>query len=212
MSPIDDVFAGLPLIAILRGLRPTDAVDIGAALVEAGITMIEVPLNSPDPFESIARLGQNLAQAFVGAGTVLKPDQARRAVESGARFIVSPNFDAAVVAETKRLGAGSCPGVATPSEAFAALDAGADLLKLFPAEQIGPETVKAWSAVLPARVRLVPVGGVTPDRIEPYLRAGAAGFGIGSALFRPGLPPAEIGLRARGFVVAYRSARRGIGT
>jgi 2-dehydro-3-deoxyphosphogalactonate aldolase len=212
MNAIDALFVGPPLVAILRGLRPTEAVEIGSALVDAGITTIEVPLNSPEPFQSIARLSRDLAGASVGAGTVLTPDEARRAVDSGARFVVSPNFDSAVVTETKRLGVGSCPGVATPSEGFAALDAGADVLKLFPAEQLGPEIVKAWSAVFPAQARLLPVGGITTERIELYLRAGASGFGIGSALFRPGLSPDEVGIRARRFVLAYRSARDVIGT
>jgi 2-dehydro-3-deoxyphosphogalactonate aldolase len=208
MTP-DDAFAALPLIAILRGVRPEEVLDIGEALAASGFAAVEVPLNSPEPLLSIERLSRRFgATMIVGAGTVLTPADVGQVVGAGARMVVSPNFDAAVVAETKRLGAISCPGVATPSEGFAALAAGADRLKLFPAEQIGPEVVKAWSAVFPASARMTPVGGITPERISPYLKAGAAGFGIGSALFRPGLTPAEIATRAAGFVAAFRSGAR----
>jgi len=201
----DAAFAALPLVAILRGLHPDEAVAIAGALVEGGFQLIEVPLNSPDPLRSIEALARAFPQALVGAGTVLTPGDARAVLDAGGRMIVAPNFDAAVVGETVRLGAVALPGVATPSEAFAALAAGAAALKLFPAEMIPPAAVKAVRAVLPPSTRLLPVGGISLDNIEAYRRAGADGFGIGSSLYQPGVTPDEVRRRAQRWSAAWRA-------
>lgn len=195
----------LPLIAILRGVTPDESVAVGRALFEAGFGLIEVPLNSPDPLRSIEALARSLPEALVGAGTVLAPADVQRIADAGGGLIVAPNFDPEVVQEAVRRGMACMPGVMTPTEAFAALRAGATELKLFPAEIVGPEGLKAMRAVLPARARLFPVGGVTPENLATYCRAGAAGFGIGSALFRPGMAAAEIAPRARAFASALRA-------
>ena len=192
-----------PLVAILRGLEPDEAPEIGAALVEAGIRALEVPLNSPLPFESLRRLSASLPDdVALGAGTVLTTDAVERAAASGATFIVAPNFDAAVVRATKRAALLSMPGVATPSEAFAALAAGADVLKLFPAEQMQPAIVKAWRAVMPAGALLFPVGGITAENVGAYMAAGADGFGIGSAVYRPGTTAEAVSAAAQRLVAA----------
>lgn len=198
--------AQLPLIAILRGLTPAEAPAVGQALVDSGFALIEVPLNSPDPLLSIAALAQQQPQALIGAGTVLNAQQVKDVHAAGGRLIVSPNFNPAVVAQALALGMVALPGVATPSEAFAALDAGAHGLKLFPAEMISPATVKALRAVLPKEVGLMPVGGITPDNMAPYLSAGANGFGLGSALYAPGRSAAQVAAQATAFVQAFRQA------
>lgn len=198
--------ATLPLIAILRGLPPADAVAVGQALVAHGMSLIEVPLNSPQPLTSIAALARALPDALVGAGTVLTPQQVREVHAAGGQLIVAPNFNAGVVAEALRLGLVCLPGVITPSEAFAALAAGADGLKLFPAEIASPAVVKALRAVLPADALLLPVGGITPDTMGAYRAAGANGFGLGSALYRPGMAATEVARHAAAFVSAWRSA------
>jgi 2-dehydro-3-deoxyphosphogalactonate aldolase len=199
----------LPLIAILRGIAPAEAEPIGAALVEAGFRLIEVPLNSPEPFRSIEILAQRFGtDAVIGAGTVMSPDAARRTVDAGGRLIVMPHSDAAVIRTAKNAGAWCLPGVATPTEGFAALAAGADGLKLFPGEGLPPAVVKAWKAVFPPSVSLLPVGGITPKSIADYVAAGAAGFGIGSALYKPGVTVPEIERRAATFVNAWRDAKR----
>jgi 2-dehydro-3-deoxyphosphogalactonate aldolase len=197
-------FAAAPLISILRGLPPADAVAIGAALVAQGIGIIEVPLNSPQPLRSIEALAAALPGALVGAGTVLTPQQVREVHAAGGQLIVSPNFDADVVEAALRLGMVCLPGVMSPSEAFAALAAGADGLKLFPAEVITPAAVKALRAVLPAHALLLPVGGITTANMDAYRAAGASGFGLGSALYRPGLAAAEVAHVAAEFVQAWR--------
>ena len=209
MTP-DEKFAAaaadLPLVAILRGLPPADALAVGQALVAHGMSLIEVPLNSPQPLTSIAALAAALPEALVGAGTVLTPRQVREVHAAGGQLIVSPNFDAGVVAEALRLGLICLPGVMTPTEAFAALAAGAHGLKLFPAEMASPAIVKALRAVLPASVLLLPVGGITPDTMGAYRAAGANGFGLGSALYRPGMAATEVARHAAAFVSAWRSA------
>ena len=203
MTDIETLDA-LPLIAILRGLTPDEAPAVGDALVEAGFRVLEVPLNSPRPLDSIRILAARFeGRALVGAGTVLTPGAARDTAEAGGRLIISPNADAAVIAETRRLQALSLPGVFTPTEAFAALGAGAHALKLFPAEIAGPAGLKALRAVLPSDARLYAVGGVAPDTLVDWRRAGASGFGIGSALYKPGMDAAEVGDRARAFVEAW---------
>jgi 2-dehydro-3-deoxyphosphogalactonate aldolase len=197
----------IPLVAILRGVRPSEVEPIAQALVEQGLRVIEVPLNSPDPLESIARLAAALGQTvLVGAGTVLDQAAVDAVADAGGRLVVAPGFDAGVIARARARGLASAPGVATPSEAFAALAAGADALKLFPAEGLPPAVVKAWRAVLPEGVMLLPVGGITPASLAGYVAAGASGFGLGSALYRPGSSPDEVADRARAFVSAWREA------
>ncbi len=192
-----------PLIAILRGVTPEAAIPVAETLVEAGFRIIEVPLNSPAPLDSITNLTRRFGdEAVIGAGTVLSSGAVDEVAEAGGRLIVSPNFDPTVVAQAKRRGLAVVPGVATPSEGFAALGAGASALKLFPAEAMPPKIVKAWRAVFPAEVALVPTGGVTPDNLAGYWSAGARGFGLGSALFSPTLPLPEIRQRADRFVEA----------
>ena len=195
------------LIAILRGLRPEEAESIGSALYAAGIRIIEVPLNSPQPLRSLEILRRTLPEdCLVGAGTVLSAEQVRAVKVAGGQLIVMPHCDVQVLRAAKDAGLYLAPGVATPSEAFAALAAGADALKLFPAEQVGIGAMKAWLAVLPPGTALLPVGGITPDNMAPYLRAGAAGFGLGSALYSPGLPADEVGRRAQAFIQARHAA------
>jgi 2-dehydro-3-deoxyphosphogalactonate aldolase len=194
-----------PIAAILRGVKPDEIDAIGDALVEAGITIIEVPLNSPNPFESIKRLAvRHGARALVGAGTVLETAAVARVKDAGGRLVVAPNFDAEVVRATKSAGLVALPGVMTPSEGFAALRAGADGLKLFPAEIIPPAVFKAWRAVIPADTLLLAVGGVGVANIATYRDAGASGYGIGSALYKPGRPAAEIGGLAKALVGAAK--------
>lgn len=202
---LSTALAELPLIAILRGVRPEEVESIGTALVDAGFRIIEVPLNSPDPFTSIRRLADRFAdRAVIGAGTVLEVGQVGRLADAGGRLVVMPHGDVSVIAAAKIAGMACLPGVATPTEAFAALRAGADGLKLFPAETLGPAAVKAWRAVLPAGTMLLPVGGITPEGMAPWRAAGAAGFGLGSALYRTGATASEVDVTARSFVAAWR--------
>ena len=196
----------LPLIAILRGLKTAEAPAALEALLSAGFVMIEVPLNSPEPFATLATMRRLApAEVLIGAGTVLTKEDVLRVAEAGGDLVVSPNLDVDVVAATKRLGLISLPGVATPSEAFAALKAGADGLKAFPAEAIGPTIVKAWRAVIPADIPILPVGGITPDAMASFVKAGASGFGLGSALYKPEVSAARLAERARAFVDAWRA-------
>ncbi|HEX5078986.1 MAG TPA: 2-dehydro-3-deoxy-6-phosphogalactonate aldolase [Geminicoccaceae bacterium] len=207
MRPLTDILAPLPLIAILRGVTPAEAAAIGDALVAAGFVAIEVPLNSPEPLASIRVLADAFgARALIGAGTVRDPADVARIAAAGGRLVVMPHGDAAVIRAAREHGLLCMPGVATPSEAFAALDAGADALKLFPAEALPPAVVKAWRAVLPKHVWLLPVGGIRPESMGPYLTAGADGFGLGSALYSPGMTPAEVAANARSFTHAYAAA------
>ena len=197
--------AELPLVAILRGLRPDNAIAIGAALVEVGFRIIEVPLNSAEPFASIERLAKSFPDALVGAGTVLDPKDVDRVRDAGGRLIVMPHSDHTVITRARDIGLFCTTGVATPTEAFAALEAGADALKLFPAEALPPVVVKAWRAVFPKDVLLLPVGGIKPDNMQPFVEAGANGFGLGSALFGPDMSAEEVSQNARRFVQAWRS-------
>lgn len=192
--------AQLPLIAILRGLTPAEAPAIGEALVSSGFAIIEVPLNSPEPLQSIAALTHLFPQTLIGAGTVLNAQQVKNVHAAGGRLVVSPNFNSAVVAQALALNMVVLPGVATPTEAFAALDAGAHGLKLFPAELISPTAVKALRAVLPQTAALMPVGGITPDNMAAYMAAGASGFGLGSALYAPGLSAQAVKRHGQKFV------------
>ena len=197
--------AQLPLIAILRGLTPAEAPAIGEALVRSGFAIIEVPLNSPEPLESIGTLTQQFPQTLIGAGTVLNAQEVKDVHAAGGRLVVAPNFNPAVVAQALALNMVVLPGVATPTEACAALDAGAHSLKLFPAEMISPATVKALRAVLPKTAALMPVGGITPDNMAAYRTAGASGFGLGSALYAPGRSSAQVQEMAQAFVRAWQA-------
>lgn len=196
----------LPLVAILRGIAPDEAVEVVGAVVEAGFTLVEVPLNSPRPIETVALLARAFPRVVVGAGTVLEAAQVDALHAAGAQLVVAPNFDAAVVRRARALGLACLPGVATPTEAFAALAAGATGLKLFPAEAIPASAVAALRAVLPLGTLLCPVGGITPQSMAAYRAAGAGGFGIGSALYKPGRGGAATGEAARIFVEAHARA------
>jgi len=205
-TPLDKFNAAmqaLPLVAILRGLSPAEAADVGDAIVEPGFRLLEVPLNSPQPLESIARMRQRFPTALVGAGTVLDAKQVREVHAAGGELIVSPNFNAEVIREAARLGMACLPGVMTPTEAFGALAAGATGLKLFPAELASPAVVKALLAVLPAGTPVMPVGGIAPDNMGAWRAAGAAGFGIGSSLYKPGKTAAAVREDAQRFVAAW---------
>lgn len=202
----ENALRAMPLIAIVRGIKPTEAAPVAVALHAAGFRFVEVPLNSPEPFDSIARMRKALpAEVVVGAGTVLRADDIERVEAAGAELIVMPHGDPAVIRAAKAAGLACVPGAMTPTEAFAALDAGADALKLFPAELISPRIVKAMRAVLPKATHLFAVGGITPDTMAEYVRAGATGFGLGSALYGPGVPADVVGANARRFVDAWRA-------
>ncbi len=192
----------VPLVAILRGIKPAEALAVGQALLSTGWTLIEVPLNSPQPLESIAAMASAFPQVLIGAGTVLSVDDVRNVHAAGGQLIVSPNFNPAVVREAVRLGLVCLPGVMTASEAFAALESGATGLKIFPAEMITPAVVKALRAVLPSGTVVMPVGGITTDNMRAYLAAGADGFGIGSALYKPGMPAAVVAEHAMDLIAS----------
>jgi 2-dehydro-3-deoxyphosphogalactonate aldolase len=212
MSTPHDKFSAaltrLPLVAILRGLRPDEALPVGQALLGAGWSLIEVPLNSPQPLQSVEAMAAALPAALVGAGTVLSAAQVRDVHAAGGQLVVSPNFDADVVREAVRLGMVCLPGVMTATEAFAALQAGATGLKLFPSEMITPAVVKALRAVLPGPTLLLPVGGITVNNMAAYRAAGASGFGIGSALYAPGMAASEVAENAMKFIASYAGAIR----
>jgi 2-dehydro-3-deoxyphosphogalactonate aldolase len=201
----DEVMARMPLVAVLRGVEPSEAAPIAAALFDESVLCVEVTLNSPAPLASIAAIRARFeGRMLVGAGTVLTADEAGQAIAAGAEIIVSPDTNPRVIEAAKAGGAASLPGVFTPSEAFAALAAGADALKLFPAEASCPAALKAMLAVLPAPTAVLPVGGIEPASMGPWRAAGAAGFGVGGALFRPGLSVDEVRRRARAFTTAWR--------
>lgn len=204
IEPFLDKF---PLIAIFRGITPEEVVGVAQKVVDAGFQILEIPLNSPRPLESIALLADKFPDSLVGAGTVMSADDVRAVARAGGKLILMPHSDPAVLRQAKKSRMICVPGVATPTEAFAALDAGADALKLYPAEQITPVVVKAWRAIMPAQRRLLPVGGIVPESMQAYLRAGANGFGLGSALYKAGMTSDEVGANARRFRVALDTLR-----
>jgi 2-dehydro-3-deoxyphosphogalactonate aldolase len=207
-SRFEEAIAKMPLVAILRGITPEESPPVLAALIDAGFLLIEAPLNSPRPFETI-RLMRAAAPSdtLIGAGTVTSPEEVEAIAEAGGDLVISPHCNVHVVAAAKRRGLVAIPGVATPSEAFAALGAGADALKAFPAEMIAPAVIKAWRAVIPAEVAILPVGGITPQSMADYVAAGASGFGLGSALFKPHDGAQKVGANAAAFVAAWRKLR-----
>ena len=213
MAPLDlfrNKLADCPLVAILRGVTPQEVIGIGDALVDAGIGIIEVPLNSPDPLRSIEMLAAHFGdRALIGAGTVLTVGQVGDVAAAGGRLIVSPSTDFDVIAATAAEGLVSAPGYFTPSEAFLALKAGAHALKLFPAEAATPAVLRAQRAVLPKEVPLLVVGGVTAEAVGTWFAAGANGFGLGSALYRPGQTVEQVGAQARAFVTAVKETQHG---
>ncbi len=206
MSRLDEALTGCPLIAILRGIEPTEVLDVGQALYDAGIRVIEVPLNSPQPLKSIEILaGQFGGNALIGAGTVMTADNVIEIRDAGGELIVMPHSDSEVIDEAKAEGLICLPGVATPTEGFAALARGADGLKMFPGEAMPPKIIKAWRAVFPPATKLMPVGGVSADNIPDFLAVGASGFGIGTALYAPGRSASDVKDRAEALVAACRS-------
>lgn len=203
MTLWDDAFLENPLIAILRGVAPAQAIEVADVLVDAGFRIIEVPLNSPDPLNSIRQISDKHGdRVIVGAGTVLTADDVSAAVGAGGKIIVSPNMKRSVGLRAIELGARWCPGVLTPSEAFEALELGASVLKFFPAEMVPPRAVAAMRAVLPGHATLAVVGGISPDKMAAYIDAGANSFGLGSALFKPSYDLSELRVRATAFMTA----------
>jgi 2-dehydro-3-deoxyphosphogalactonate aldolase len=204
---IENYLDQFPLIAIFRGVTPDEVVSVAEGVVDAGFRILEVPMNSPRPMESIALLAERFPDLLVGGGTVMSPDDAIAIAQAGGKLVLMPHSDPAVVRQAKQSGLLCVPGVATPTEAFAALANGADALKLYPAEQIVPAVVKAWRAVMPSGHRLLPVGGIRPDTMADYLRAGANGFGLGSALYRQGMSASEVARNAKAFAQALAHLR-----
>ena len=199
-----------PLIAILRGIQPTEVESIGGALEEAGVCIIEVPLNSPRPFESISILARRFGdRILIGAGTLTRPSQVGEVADAGGRLIVTPHADTAIVRAAKAAGLIAVPGFFNPTEAFALLDAGADAIKLFPAEVLGPPMLKALRAVLPTDAIVMPVGGVGPEEIAPWIAAGARGFGVGSSIYKPGDNARIVAAKAGTLVTAVLACRTG---
>jgi len=206
MTRLADYLAPLPLIAVLRGITPEEVPAVAGALADEGFRVLEVPLNSPRPFESIRLLSRAFGErCLVGAGTVTAPADVARVRDAGGRLIVMPHADTAVVLEAKGLGMVCVPGVATPTEAFAALAAGADGLKMFPAEALPPAALKAWRAVLPRETLVFAVGGIRPDNMAPYWAVGASGFGTGSNLYAPGADPAKVRATAAAYAAGFRA-------
>ncbi len=205
---LTDALKAAPLIAILRGVQPDEVLSIGDALYAAGFRIIEVPLNSPRPLESIQLLAEHFgAEALIGAGTVLNLAQMEAVALSGGRLIVMPHGDINIVQAARQRGLTVLPGFATPTEAFAAINAGAHGLKLFPAEAASPAVLKSLRAVLPPALPVLPVGGIGPDNMAPWIAAGASGFGLGSSLYKPGFTAAEVSQRAHACIAAWRAGR-----
>ena len=206
MPTLEDIMQDLPIVAIIRGVTPTEVIDVGKAIAKTGIQIIEVPLNSPSPLESINKLADALPDCIVGAGTVVRPEQVDAVHQAGGNIIVSPNMNTSVIKRTVELGMISMPGVLTVSEAFDAYDAGARTLKLFPAGTVGPDFVGAIKTVLPEDAKICAVGGVGADNMSTWCTAGIDGFGIGSEIYKPGMSAGDVENRARRIVAAYRSS------
>lgn len=207
LSRFAKMFSTMPLIAILRGVKPEEVTEIAGVIIDAGIRIVEIPLNSPEAFDSIEKVTKRLPrEAMFGAGTVLTADDVRRVSDAGGEIVVSPGFNGDVVRQSKRLGLVSVPGVMTPSEAFSAIDAGADVLKFFPGELLALPAIRAYAAVLPKHIPVVLVGGVTVESVQTFTNSPVSGFGIGSSLYKPGMTAPEVGRRAKAFVDAMRSA------
>lgn len=205
-SLLKDFMDRMPIVAILRGIRPEECIEIIDCLLTAGICIAEVPLNSPDALTSIKKISEAFGEkVLLGAGTVLTVEQAQQVAQAGGKLIVSPNTNIEVIKATSDLGLISLPGVATPSEAFNALDAGASGLKAFPAEMIPPAVIKSWFAVLPKSTTILPVGGITPSNMHFYLDAGASGFGTGSGLYKSGKSIDDIRIDALEYVKIFKS-------
>ena len=211
MPTFFNALAQCPLVAILRGIQPDEAVEVGTTLIAAGFTLIEVPLNSPEPLVSIAHLREACGgRAIIGAGTVLTEDEVAAVADAGGEIVISPNANKDVIVAAKRQGMVSLPGIATPTEGFTALDAGADALKLFPAEVLSPAVLKAMRAVLPADVPVFPVGGIGADNMAAYVAAGADGFGMGSSLYKPGKTATDVGRDGRKIIAAWKACRASV--
>lgn len=209
MSDVHEWLQQSPLVAILRGLKPDEAVAVATAVVDAGIRIIEVPMNSPQPLASVEAIASATGDAvLVGVGTLTDSADVPRVAAAGGRLAVMPHTDVAVIAAAREQGLVTMPGVLTPSEAYAAINAGADALKLFPTQMLPPNLVKAMRAALPPEVPLLPVGGISPDTMAGYWQQGVAGFGLGSALYKPGMAAEEVGRRAREFVTALNELRK----
>ena len=206
----DTLLGHAPFTAILRGITPEEALGVGKALVEAGMTILEVPMNSPRPLESIRLLAEHFGSGcLIGAGTVMTRRQVDEIGQAGGRLVVMPHGDAEVIRAAKQAKMVCMPGIATPTEGFAALRAGADALKLFPAELLGPAVLRAMRAVFPGDTLFLPVGGITPANVGAFVAAGASGFGLGSGLYAPGRGPGEVGDRARAYLGAWDDAAGG---
>jgi 2-dehydro-3-deoxyphosphogalactonate aldolase len=206
MNPVAAYLDPVPLIAVLRGISPEEVDDVAGVLVDAGFRILEVPLNSPRPYDSIRRLAQvHGGRCLIGAGTVLRAEDVKRVRDAGGAIVVMPHADLDIVREAKRQGMVCVPGVATPTEAFAALAAGADALKMFPAEALPPAALRAWRAVLPKDALVFAVGGMKPDNLDPYWEAGASGFGTGSNLYKPGTPVGVVREVAAAYAAAVRA-------
>jgi 2-dehydro-3-deoxyphosphogalactonate aldolase len=200
-----------PLVAILRGVQPDEVESICSALERAGVSIVEVPLNSPRPLESISILSRSFGdRMLIGAGTLTTPSQVEEVAAEGGRFIVTPHADTAIVRAATKAGLFACPGFFNPTEAFALLDAGADALKLFPAEVLGPPMLKALRAVLPASAIVIPVGGVDADQVAPWMATGALGLGVGSSIYKAGEDAEVVEAKARSLVAAVRAYRNGV--
>jgi 2-dehydro-3-deoxyphosphogalactonate aldolase len=206
MNPVAAYLDPVPLIAVLRGISPEEVDDVAGVLVDAGFRILEVPLNSPRPYDSIRRLAQvHGGRCLIGAGTVLRAEDVKRVRDAGGAIVVMPHADLDIVREAKRQGMVCVPGVATPTDAFAALAAGADALKMFPAEALPPAALRAWRAVLPKDALVFAVGGMKPDNLDPYWEAGASGFGTGSNLYKPGTPVGVVREVAAAYAAAVRA-------
>ena len=206
MNPVAAYLDPVPVISVLRGISPAEVDDVAGVLVDAGFRILEVPLNSPRPYDSIRRLAQvHGGRCLIGAGTVLRAEDVKRVRDAGGAIVVMPHADLDIVREAKRQGMVCVPGVATPTEAFAALAAGADALKMFPAEALPPAALRAWRAVLPKDALVFAVGGMKPDNLDPYWEAGASGFGTGSNLYKPGTPVGVVREVAAAYAAAVRA-------